>query len=149
VIVAAPGQDAVRPPAHPRGMALRRLAAGANPITGGSFMRFFPRSRLLLLGGAGALAAAGLGGYALAAHSPSTATIQAVHAAATVPAPATPVQGAQPATPADPAGPDDRGPEQADPAGETANETPGSDGPGGHADEPSNAGADHQAEGAE
>ena len=109
-------------------------------------MRFFPRSRLLLLGGAGALTAAGLGGYALAAHGPATATIQAVHAAAAVPAPATPVQGAQPATPA---GHNDQGPEQADPAGETANETPGSDGPGGHADEPSNAGADHQAEGAE
>ncbi|HEV7467095.1 MAG TPA: hypothetical protein VGP96_12385 [Candidatus Dormibacteraeota bacterium] len=112
-------------------------------------MRFFPRSRLLLLGGAGALTAAGLGGYALAAHSPATATIQAVHAAATVPAPASPVQGAQPATPADPAGPNDQGPDRPDPAGETADETPGSDGPGGHADEPSNAGADHQAEGAE
>jgi hypothetical protein len=116
-------------------------------------MSLFPRARLLLLGGAGALAAAGLGGYALAAHGPATATIQAVHAAATVPAPATPAQGAEPATPTDtdgPNGPNDQsGPDQPDPAGEATNEKAGSDGPGGHADEPSNPGANHQAEGAE
>jgi hypothetical protein len=117
-------------------------------------MPLFPRARLLLLGGAGAVAVAGLGGYALAAHSSAPATIHAVKAAATVPGPANPAQGAQPATPTDPDGPNgpndqQQGPDQPDPAAEAANEKAGSDGPGGHADEPSNPGANHQAEGAE
>jgi len=107
-------------------------------------MSLFPRARLLLLGGAGALAAAGLGGYALAAHAPTPATIHAVQAAATVPAPATPADTDGPNGPKD-----QQGPDQPDPAGEAANEKAGSDGPGGHADEPSNPGANHQAEGAE
>jgi hypothetical protein len=107
-----------------------------------------------VLAGIAALAALAFGGAAIASagggqpqQSPTPATGQSAEQQGESTAPEN--SATDPDNVQDTSGNDQGEPAGAEGAGETGSEVPGNDGPGGHADEPSNPNADHQAQGTE